>query len=91
MEKILKEIPRERGEVLRLSVNEYKGKLLLNIRIWYTDENEELRPTKKGVTVNAKQFPDFKGAVIDAEEILLQEDTQQINSKDSENSEQSQI
>lgn len=64
MDTILAEIPREGGEVLRISIGEFKGRKLLNIRIWYTDsESGELRPTKKGVTVNAGQYQNFMKAV----------------------------
>jgi len=63
-EQILKEIPREAGEVLRITLSEFKGRKLLNIRIWYTDQNDgQLKPTKKGVTVNGAQYADFLAAI----------------------------
>jgi hypothetical protein len=45
-ETVLAEIPRARGEVLRISVGAWKGRLLTQIRLWYRDQSGELRPGK---------------------------------------------
>ena len=46
--KVLVDIDKGRGEVIRVEVGEFKGKKLLHIRTWYTNEAGELAPTKKG-------------------------------------------
>lgn len=62
-ENIIKEFERPRGEVLRVEISEYKGKKNLNIRIWYTDKEGNLKPTQKGVTVSPEDYEEFKKAI----------------------------
>ncbi|MCB1180026.1 MAG: transcriptional coactivator p15/PC4 family protein [Leptospiraceae bacterium] len=63
---IIKDIDRGRGEVLRIEVSEYKGKKNLNLRIWYTDKEGELKPTQKGVTVAPEHYEELKEAILEA-------------------------
>lgn len=72
-ENIIREFERPRGEVLRVEVSEYKGKKNLNIRIWYTDKEGNLKPTQKGVTVSPEDYEEFKRAVEEAGPILTDE------------------
>jgi len=69
-ENVIKDIARLRGEVLRIAVSEYKGKKNLNIRIWYTDKEGNLRPTQKGITISVEDYQAFKEAVEQAGSLL---------------------
>lgn len=40
---------------IKLKLNEFKGRKLLDIRKYYSS-NEELMPTKKGISLNASQY-----------------------------------
>jgi Transcriptional Coactivator p15 (PC4) len=60
---IIKDIDKGRGEVIRIEISEYKGKSLLNIRVWYTDASGEKKPTQKGVTISPEQYQDLKEAI----------------------------
>ena len=44
-------VPKGRGEYIVASISEYKGKNRADVRIYYTDKNDELKPTQKGVSV----------------------------------------
>lgn len=66
MSDIIKDIDRGKGEVLRIEISEYKGKKLLNLRIWYTDKEGELKPTQKGVTVSPESYGELKEAILEA-------------------------
>lgn len=57
-----------RGEVIRVEVTEYKGNHYLNLRVWYTDKDGELKPTQKGIAITPDLYEDLKSAVISAEE-----------------------
>lgn len=48
---ILGEIERNPTEVLRVSLENFKGRDYIDLRIYYQDDNGEWKPTKKGVTV----------------------------------------
>lgn len=65
-EGLIKDLDRGRGEVLRIEVSEYKGKKNLNLRIWYTDKDGNLKPTQKGVTISPESYEEFKEAILQA-------------------------
>ena len=49
---LLASIPKGATETLQISINEFKGKKYLDLRIFYTtDDGETWNPTKKGVTI----------------------------------------
>jgi hypothetical protein len=45
------DIPRNETEVVRVSVEEFKGRKYLDLRIYFQNDEGEWKPTKKGVTV----------------------------------------
>lgn len=65
--KMIATIPRTATEQLQISINEYKGKSYLDLRIFYTtDEGANWLPTKKGVTVSPENLELLKDAVDEA-------------------------
>ena len=48
----MKEIRKNKSEVIRIQLKEYEGHKLVDIRVWYEDENWEYKPTKKGISFN---------------------------------------
>lgn len=48
---IIAEILRNPTEIIRIALSNYKGKDYLDMRIFYLDDNNEWKPTKKGVTL----------------------------------------
>lgn len=70
--KILATIPRNATEQLQISINSYKEKKYLDLRIYYTtDDGETWLPTKKGVTVSPDNLTLLKDAVETAMQELL--------------------
>ncbi len=69
---ILATIPRNATEQLQISINSYKDKKYLDLRIYYTtDDGANWLPTKKGVTVSPDNLVTLKDAVEKAMEELL--------------------
>ncbi len=69
---ILATIPRNATEQLQISINSYKDKKYLDLRIYYTtDDGVNWLPTKKGVTVSPDNLVTLKDAVEKAMEQLL--------------------
>lgn len=69
--KILATIPRSATEQLQISINEFKGKKYLDMRIFYTtDEGATWLPTKKGVTCSPDNLELLKDTVEKAIEEL---------------------
>ena len=62
--KIIATIPRSATEQMQISINEFKGKSYLDMRIFYTtDEGATWLPTKKGVTCSPENIETFKDAI----------------------------
>lgn len=53
-----------RGEVVRITREEYKGADLVNIRVWFTADDGELRPSKNGLTIRGDQIPQMIEALL---------------------------
>ena len=51
------------GQFIGVEFTEYKGKHYINIREYYTNADDEKRPTKKGVTFSADSLPALVAAV----------------------------
>ena len=73
MEKIIAELERSETEKLVIQSKDFKGHQYIDFRIYYLADEEEWRPTQKGVTVAPKVWEDFKKAVQDAEDLLKAE------------------
>ena len=70
--KILATIPRNATEQVQISINSYKDKKYLDLRIYYTtDDGGNWLPTKKGVTVSPDNLLTLKEAVEEAMQELL--------------------
>ena len=53
-----------RGEVVRIARDEYKGTDMVNIRVWFTASDGELRPSKNGLTIRGDQIPQMIEALL---------------------------
>ncbi|MBQ3642906.1 transcriptional coactivator p15/PC4 family protein [bacterium] len=70
--KILARIPRNATEEVHISINSYKNKEYLDLRIFYTtDDGANWLPTKKGVTISPENLVELKDAVEAAMQELL--------------------
>ena len=52
-----------RGEELRVSLNTFKGRHYVALRIWYTDDAGEMKPSGKGANLKIDLLPDIAQAV----------------------------
>ena len=69
---ILHQFPKNATEEIRVSLTEYKGHKLIDLRIYYEPEDGgERRPTKKGITIDVGLYPELKKAMIKVEKELL--------------------
>lgn len=74
-------IERNATEELQISINEYKNKKYVDLRIFYTnDEGDTWNPTKKGVTIPPDKIEEVKEALTKAQEELgVDEDLEEDN------------
>lgn len=69
-QKVLASFPRNAEETLQVSLATFKGRTYVDIRLYYTDADGQLKPTKKGVTVPPDLWDQFRQGVRLAEEEL---------------------
>jgi hypothetical protein len=55
-----------RGDRVRVSIEQFKGVDLINIRKWFEAEDGSLRPGKAGIALNVKHLPQLADAMVKA-------------------------
>ena len=71
---VIADFQKNKTEDIKLSLTEYQGHKLIDFRVYYKDKEGESKPTKKGITVNVKFFPELKEAIMKAETILKEKE-----------------
>jgi hypothetical protein len=70
--KVLATIPRNATEQIQISINSYKNKQYVDLRVYYTtDDGESWLPTKKGVTISPEHLDTLREAIEEAMQELL--------------------
>lgn len=57
------QFPKNNCEVFRVSMDEYQGHTLLNVRVFYQVDDGEMRPGRQGVAVQVEKVPAFLKAI----------------------------
>ena len=74
MDELIAQFEKNATEVVRVSLTEYRGRKLVDVRVYYSDDEGQYRPTKKGVSLSVDVYPDFRRALVELEKILLERD-----------------
>jgi hypothetical protein len=61
--KLICELKKSAGEKVVLQFTEFKGKKLIDIRIFYADDDGSWKPTRKGMSLLRELIPELKKAV----------------------------
>jgi Transcriptional Coactivator p15 (PC4) len=64
---IIARVPKNKRESVVVALGAFMGTPLVHVRIHYTDEKGEDRPTAKGICVNVDRLPELRAAVEAAE------------------------
>ena len=56
--------PLRDGEQIRIGKSEFKGKVRIDARIWYQDEQGEWKPTKKGLSLDDEALEFVVGTLL---------------------------
>jgi len=70
MEALVARIAKNPTEEVRVSFTSYRGYDLIDIRVYFQDEQGEWRPTKRGVSLSVDSFAELRDAIVKAEEML---------------------
>jgi Transcriptional Coactivator p15 (PC4) len=60
---LIADIEKNSREIIRIEVTEFKGRELINLRIWYSDFDGSFKPTQKGVALDISQYVKLKDAI----------------------------
>ena len=72
MDEVIAQFEKNATEVVRISLTEYRGHKLIDLRVYYSDDEGQYRPTKKGVSLSVGLYTDFKQALSALEKALLE-------------------
>jgi hypothetical protein len=74
MSEVITKVTKNAREVLFLSLSEFKGHRLIDIRVHVPGEEEgQWVPTRKGVSLAVGLYPAFKQALAGLEQVLLRQ------------------
>ena len=68
--KVLATIAKNAREKIVIAETEYEGYDLIDVRVHYLDEADELKPTRKGISMQRDSFPEFAEAIREVSEKL---------------------
>ena len=71
---VIADFQKNKTEDIKLSLTEYQGHKLIDFRVYFKNNEGESKPTKKGITLNVKFFPELKQAIMEAEKILKEKE-----------------
>jgi hypothetical protein len=72
MSEVIAKLPKNARETIFLSVSEFKGRRLVDIRVHVPgDQDGEWVPTRKGVSLAVGLYPAFKQALTELEDALV--------------------
>lgn len=63
MSKLVDRFEKNATEEVRVSLAEYKGHELMDLRVYYCPPEGEPVPTKKGITMSIELYPELKEAI----------------------------
>lgn len=56
-------IPKNRTEEVRVSLDDFRGILLLNVRVWFQADDGQLRPGKQGIALRPDRALELAEAI----------------------------
>jgi hypothetical protein len=88
---VVGDFDKSQGEVVRVSLTEFKGRNYVGVRVWYTDSEDELKPSKKGINLELDLFPRLANLIEKSKEIVLEKgmlDAEDFEIEDEEDEEE---
>ncbi len=64
-------------EELRVSIDEFKGHHLLNVRVWYDAADGEQRPGKQGIALKLSLLPGLLEALKDVQALAREQNLEE--------------
>ena len=71
-ERIIAVIGKSATQELRISLDDFRGMKLLNIRTWYTGNGKKI-PGRQGIAIHIRRLPELRDALLEAEAMARKE------------------
>jgi Transcriptional Coactivator p15 (PC4) len=71
MDEVIAQFEKNATEVIRISLTAYRGRQLIDARVYYSDDEGQYRPTRKGLSLAVRLYADFKRALLTLEKELI--------------------
>lgn len=62
---LISQFEKNKKEEVRISVDTFHGRKLINIRVYYRDEDGSMKPGKQGLALSVEQYKDIAGAILE--------------------------
>lgn len=56
---------KNKKEEVRVSLDTFHGKKLINLRVWFKDDDGTMKPGKQGIALGMDRYKDLAGAVLE--------------------------
>jgi hypothetical protein len=63
---------RDHAEHVRVDLSEFKGRVIVNVRLWQTGTDGVDRPTTKGIAMSVRKLPELASALAKAETTAIE-------------------
>jgi hypothetical protein len=63
---------RDHAEHVRVDLSEFKGRVIVNVRLWQTGPDGVDRPTTKGIAMSIRKLPELASALAKAETTAIE-------------------
>jgi hypothetical protein len=61
---VIASFEKNKKEEVRVSVETFHGRKLINLRVYYKDDDGAMKPGKQGIALSVDRYKDLAGAVL---------------------------
>lgn len=69
---VVAEWPRNERELLLTTLSKFRGRVSIDVRIWFRTEAGELRPSRRGISLRLTEISDIREGLRKAEKIAAE-------------------
>ncbi len=62
---VISTFEKNKKEEVRLSLDTFHGKKLINIRVWFKDDDGTMKPGKQGMALGVDRYKDLASAILE--------------------------
>jgi hypothetical protein len=68
---LVAEWPRNVHEVIRITLSNYRGRIRIDVRVWFRANGDKARPSRRGISLRLKEISDIRTGLRKAREIAV--------------------